>query len=255
MAERRDYIAAACRTREEAIAMRRWLIAGVCELDRAEAKGYRVGPDSAPQAGDIGMIRAIERRWNIKPWDRQRAIATTPKAAVQTASEGSYFGTWVDWEAQRDSWPAWDEPRSSEPVRLGEPLGAWPRGWRVVFQDAGGPVAVMTTAARTPLLPGLVQVGASRAEFFEALRQADELRDDAGHDMRGALLTASGQVSTAPPQGQDAFLIYCRNCRKGAWFLPPVSMDAATVARARIAQLGGACDGPGRPPPPPGETR
>lgn len=205
-------------TRERAIQIRRDLIAHVVSVDSQAAAGLPVSPATVDlRAGWIRSIRRIERDWKLKPWSPQTAMASLERQAVEQAP-----------------WPA---------DFVGDLITAGRRPARTIsVVDRDRRMLVHVEGIRAPLLPLLVAWSMDLSRFYDAIQHAFGL-GDTGHDIGGALITESGQAAggLAPrPVGKDAFLFYCRNCRRAAWLNPPPGLTP-DMTRSLYYNLDGPC--------------
>ena len=206
-------------TRERDVERRRGLIASVKLHDCSVARGFPPSESAVAVVADhMHFIRAVERKWGIPAWDRDLAMAVATKGEVREAHE---------------------------PAELLVPLlRAATKRTRIIVRDGGQTLSIVATGVRYPLRAILVANDASPTDFYEAMAHGDATAGDDGHDLGGVLLTASGQVSTAAPVGQDAYLVFCRKCLRGAWYHSPL------LGQARAWQLGGVCAAARLPSPP-----
>jgi len=219
-------------TKEDYEAYRRDLISRALAIGARAALGLQAPDDHIVRPRLIRQIRWVERAFGFSRWDERAALAKVDPATVVSRKSLAL--------------PAVPLHRPSAGFR---PKPA--RGTIVNVGPPGQPMPLSVKGDRLPLVAFLEREAVTLGDFRFSIGAADLAGDSAGHAIDAALMTTSGQLSTAVlPAGGDAYLIFCRNCHRAAWFDPPAGLDPATIARARVFQLGGVCAGP-RPPKPP----
>lgn len=207
-------------------AYRRNAISRVLAIDARAALGLQTPLDRIVRSRLIRQLRWVERAFGFSRWDERAALAKVDPATVVSRKS-----------------------LALPPVPLHRPSAGFrpkpARGTIVNVGPPGQPLPLSVKGDRLPLVAILEREAVTLGDFRFSIGVADLAGDSAGHAIDAALMTASGQRSTAAlPAGADAYLIFCRNCRRAAWFDPPAGLDPATIARARVFQLGGPCSKP-----------